>query len=220
MLGDALQPLSWKHAQLVHVTDQQLLIQQGQQHAAHSLLQLAPVHLLLQSEYMAPSWLQLSCIRHLWRLEQHRDQREDISPLLQQPAALQLRQLQMNRNRQFKFHRVVTLSCLTALNIYCWYKSEPSDLAQMLEALTQLLAQPQLTELALRGSTGAALVQPLLRSAGHLRRLHLNCHFILNYSSISAELQVFSSLGAALPQLEVLSLANVHIQAVHLRFCV
>jgi len=219
MLSDALQPLAWKHAEPLRITDDQLLVQQGEQHAAHSLLALAPVHLLMHSRNADSFSLQLSCIHHLERLEQRWNHVVDITPLLLQPTvAHRLRQLKLtcsvrNNNREH-IGRISALTQLVSLDISIDGTVVEPYVQQLSTALAQLLAQPQLTELVLRGfhitlGDDDALLHSLLTSVGYLRRLHLNCTFFCRGPISAAVLQQFQSLGAALPQLEVLSLAGL-----------
>jgi len=189
-------------------------VQQSRQHAAHSLLQLAPVHLLLQSKYVQPPSLQLGCIRRWERLEQRRSHQPSICPLLQHPAAQQLHALSVGQHgaRHVECWRLIhALPQLTSLEAEVFGMSDSPVSPQLLEAVSQCLAQllgrPQLTSLALPEvflEASEVIVPLLLQSAGHLRELHLDCSFLWEASAtIQAQ---FASLGAALPQLQKLSL--------------
>lgn len=57
------------------------------------------------------------------------------------------------------------------------------------------------------------ILQPLLRSAGHQRRLHLYCGFLCMISSPAAFVQQFAFLVVAQPRLKVLSLAELHLSS-------
>jgi len=77
------------------------------------------------------------------------------------------------------------------------------------QCLALLLARPQLTELVLRGTSsinGEIVLLPLLQSAGHLRALHLCCHFL--WQARADAVAQFASLGAALPHLQELTMTN------------
>ena len=228
MLGDALQPLAWKDAEAVRTTDVQLLDERGKlhgglglpqrkHHETHSLLRLAPIHLHLCSGWCRPSELRLGCVPRLHELTQGINHSGDISSLLQYPAAQQLRHLKMNyychsdssKTRSDAPH-INALPKLSTRSIGADSWPGP-HVEQIRAALTQLLARSQLTELALRDylTCNKCMLQPLLRSAGHLERLHLNCHFlcnnVLSNTPAADDVQQFASLGAALPQLQVLS---------------
>jgi len=229
ILSDALQPLAWKHAEPLRITDEQLLSQQYRQHAAHSLLQLAPVHLLLRSgEDVTLSMLQVGCIRRLHELEQPTSRLVDVSPLLRHPVARQLRQLKLSCRAGTASIRNLeplgdgALAQLTSLHLFCghsggggWNGTSVQQLSAALIEALQLLARPQLTELALQGldveGGHTHILQSLLRSSGSLLRLHLHCGFVCNAPASTAVVEQFAALGTALPRLQVLSLAEFRL---------
>jgi hypothetical protein len=202
MLADALQPLSWKYAETVLITDEQLLHQKSKEYGAHSLMKLAPVHLQLQcSEWPSRTLLPF--------LEQLRYHDYSAAPLLQQltttAGVLQhLKTLKLNTELTGAVLRPLgRCTQLTSLDLSA-NKGVPKACVELLQqTLTQLLQQPQLTELALRKFWRLAtnsLLQPLVSSPGHLRRLHLDC--------VLPGFESFSALAVALPKLQVLSLAH------------
>jgi len=213
MFSDTLQPLAWKHTEPLRITDEQLQVQQYRQHAAHSLLQLAPVHLLLQDEYVPPSCLQLGCIRHLERLEQGQHYWADLSPLLPHPATQQLHQLKLSEHGARipeNWRLTSALPHLSSLDVSSSTAEWSPQLREAIgQCLAQLLARAQLTELALHGfssTNGDSILLPLLQSAGHLRSLHLGCIFL--WQAGADTVSQFASLGAALPHLQEFSAAQ------------
>jgi len=212
MLDDALQSLAWKHAEALRISDEQLLVQQSRQHAGCSLLQVAPVHLTLYSREVQASQLQLGCIGRFERLEQAEWSREGISPLLQHPAAQQLCQLKLcfdcNLDAQ-ECQLLGTLSRLTCLE--CSYHASSELSNSLLSSLAQLLSQPHFIELVLRNlqlNEAKAMTHVLHQSAGHLRALRFCCLWLGEFDS--ASLEMFASLGTALPRLEVLTLSTLN----------
>ena len=85
MLADALQPLSWKHAQLVRVAATQLT-RHATLPAVHSPLQLAPIDLLLDIARLSPQLL--DGVRYLYNLTAYSHPAgRQLVPLLQHPVA-------------------------------------------------------------------------------------------------------------------------------------
>jgi hypothetical protein len=231
LLADAMQPFSWKHASMLCITDAQLLQQQQQNraHPPYSLLQLAPVHLLIKSPHIQPASLSPGCILHLYKIEQHDYHASDLSPLLTQPTVIQeLRQLQLGysgylncsgkSSGQCSFACIAAASELTSLSVSCGGQSSQQSkfFSQLKNSLTQVLARPQLIELIMRGlyNANVDLLQPLLQSPGHLRRLHLYGDLNMAPVADAAGMQFFTSLGQALPHLQVLSLGDFSIQRI------
>jgi hypothetical protein len=217
VMADALQPFSWKYANMVCITDAQLLKQQNRVHPSYSLLQLAPVHLLLKSPCIDPELLSLSCIRRLYKLEIDEYHTSDISALLAQPSVIQkLRQLKLSHTGELNFVCISKASELTSLSVSCGSCSHPRDLflSHLKDALAQMLKRPQLTELVMRGLYYAdiTVLQPLLQSSSHLRRLHLYGDMGLLNVHHSAKATLFSSLGRSLSHLEVLSLGGFSVR--------
>jgi hypothetical protein len=210
VLADALQPLAWKHAKTIRIMDDQLIKQQTRTLPPYSVLCLAPMHLVLQRNFVKSSQLNFDCIRRLVRVEQVQRHACEIRSLLQQPVAQQIRQLKLadcGFCEAGNFSLIGKLAHLTSLDTSCFAYSKPP-----VALLEQLLARPQLTELALRTlsvTNFESTLQILLRSPGHLRRLHLKCGVMTSTAT-----EALTSFGTVMPQLEVFSLGFLRIQHV------
>jgi hypothetical protein len=219
ILRDVLQPFSWKYADMVKMTDEQLIKQQKRAQLPLSLLRLAPIHLILLDEPRKDSsQLDLACIHHqLVTLEQNTlpqvpyETPPSVSFLLQQPATRHLRSLKLSSSpTPNDFDLIGALPHLTNLRLRHLDCSCNKPSAELIKLLTQLLLQPHFTELALVNTSfiHEADLQPLLsaNSPGRLRSLLLQGACLSKRSNPIHIIPLTRLISPAFSQLEVFSL--------------
>jgi hypothetical protein len=226
MLKDALQAFSWKHAGLLRITEIQIKrFLQGRTSPsllqAYSLLQLAPVHLVLKDNAIDQTHLSaiLGHIRTLVSCEL--DQVESMDGMLGHPAAQHLICVKTDYDSSLHgLELLPTLPGLTSLSLDMQMTYSPYFDKLLKKVLPLLLTRPRFTELILSRTKSdySSIVLPLAQTPGHLRRLHLNCNLFIHLSlryppvpPVSPDIfEAFASFGHVQPHLEVLSLAHLH----------
>jgi hypothetical protein len=214
MMTEALQPFSWKYGQLLTVTTKQLQQQQQQDRPlpAYSLMQLAPVKLVLSYDIDESAVQQLSRIRHLFSLDACcAPNFPQFASVLQHPAAQGLQQLLLLSTPSAAVINVIgALPQLTSCRIFD--DPHPGSTANSLRLVSLLVDHPRLTELQPSGHwrSDAAALQPLQERGSNIRRLHMDCCDLFSAQSLRFD-TFFTSPGLA--QLHTLSLVYLYAQS-------
>jgi hypothetical protein len=204
MLQEATQPFSWKYAELVTVTPEQLPTEQS---PVYSLRQLVPMRLRILPGDTKVDVELLQYVRRLVSCAAKSVAASSISAIVRHADAQQLTQLLLPALLPSDVDALCALPQLTSFHLA--QLAFQDDERPTVQLLTRLLQGGRLVELSLNGAFMSKAPLELHSLMRQLRRLHVWWEMI----SRPADAVRFDDFFCALPQLECISLMYLSIES-------